>query len=295
METRSSYVIVGTFVLAMIAALFAFVIYIAKVQFDDVNYDYHIFFTGSVTGLQEGSAVRYRGVAIGVVSDIRIDPDDASQVRVTIEVPSSTKLTQDSIASIEMQGITGIAYIQIFGGAKGSPPFERMPGQVPVIPSKPSQISEVFDAAPQLLNRLITLSERAAEFLTPENAEKVSNILTNTESISASASSALEDFSDVAAKSDELMTSLTATSEQARRMLAENREPLKDFTNTGLYDAALLIAEMRELMSNLSRLTAQVQRDPSGFLLAGPRAGVEPSGVSVPRGERITTTETGVR
>jgi len=294
METRSSYVIVGSFVLAMIAAVFAFVIYIAKVQLDEVNLDYHVFFTGSVTGLQEGSAVRYRGVAIGVVSDIRIDPDDASRVRVTIEVPSSTSLLQDSIASIEMQGITGIAYIQIFGGAKGSPPIERVPGQVPIIPSKPSQISEVFDAAPQLLNRLITLSDKAAAFLTPENAEKVSNILANTESISASASTALSDLSAVTAKSDERMTSLTATSEQARRLLSENREPLRDFTTTGLYDAALLIAEMRELMSNLSRLTAQVQRDPSGFLLAGPRAGVEPSGVATPRGETSPAT-TGAR
>jgi phospholipid/cholesterol/gamma-HCH transport system substrate-binding protein len=289
METRSSYVIVGSFVLAMIAALFAFIIYIAKVEFDQVSTNYHVFFSGSVTGLQEGSAVRFRGVAIGVVSDIRIDAEDASRVRVTIDVPSSTRLTQDSVASIEMQGITGIAYIQIFGGAKGSPPIEWQPGQIPVIPSKPSQISEVFDAAPQLLNRLITLSERAALFLTPENADKVSNILTNTESISASASTALTDFSSVAARSDELMTSLTATSEQARRLLSENREPLRDFTTTGLYDAALLIAEMRELMSNLSRLTAQVQRDPSGFLLAGPRAGVEPSGVAAPADKPATS------
>ncbi len=282
METRSSYVIVGTFVLVMVAALFAFVIYVAKVQLDDVRMAYHVFFTGSVTGLQEGSAVRYRGVSIGIVSDIRIDPEDASRVRVTIEVPSSTKLTQDAVASIEMQGITGIAYIQIFGGAKGSPVIDRLPGQVPVLPSKPSQISEVFDAAPQLLNRLINLSDRAAQFLTPENAQKVSQILTNTESLSASASSSLASIGRAADKSDELMANLTGAAEQARRMMSENREPVRDFTTTGLYDAALLIAEFRELVGNLSRLTSQVQRDPSGFLLAGPRAGVEPSGETAP-------------
>jgi phospholipid/cholesterol/gamma-HCH transport system substrate-binding protein len=282
METRASYVIVGTFVLLMVAALFAFVIYVAKVQFDEVRYSYHSYFSGSVTGLQEGSAVRYRGVAIGVVSDIRIAPDDASQVRVTFEVSSSTKLTQDSIASIEMQGITGIGYIQIFGGAKGSPPIERKIGEIPVIPSRLSQISEVFDAAPQLLNRLITLSDKAAMFLTEENATRVSGILENTQSLTASASGALSDFSSMAAKSDEFMANLNGAAEQARKIMTENREPIRDFTETGLYDAALLIAEFRELVGNLSRVTAQVQRDPSGFLLAGPRAGVEPSGITAP-------------
>jgi len=276
METRSSYVIVGSFVLVMLAALFAFVIFIAKVQLDSVNYDYDIYFAGSVTGLQEGSAVRFRGVSIGMVSDIRIAPQDSSLVKVRIEVPSDTQLTQDCVASIEMQGITGVSYIQIFGGAKDSAPIAHQPGEVPVIPSRPSQIAEVVDAAPQLLNRLITLADRATLFMTEENAQHVTSILANTDKLSLSAQEAMQNISAMTGQSDKLLTSLTNTSEEARKLMAENREPLRDFTTTGLYDAALLIAEMRELMGNLSRLTSQVQRDPSGFLLAGPRAGVEP-------------------
>lgn len=278
METRSSYVVVGTFVLAMVVLLFASVIYIAKIQFDEVTVPYHIYFDGSVTGLQEGSAVRYRGVAVGVVSDIRIAPDDASKVRVTIDLPSATPITQDAVASIEMQGITGIAYIQIFGGARGSPPLERTMGNVPVIPSRPSQISEVLDNAPQLLNNLIDLSQKAQGFLSEENARKTANILTNLEALSADAKDAVADFRNVAGRADTLSADLVDTSKIFRGMLAENREPIRDFTTTGLYDAALLIAELRELVGNMSRIASQVQRDPGGFLLAGPRAGVEPSG-----------------
>lgn len=278
METRSSYVIVGTFVLAMVVLLFASVIYIAKIQFDEVTVPYHIYFDGSVTGLQEGSAVRYRGVAVGVVSDIRIAPDDASKVRVTIDLPSATPITQDAVASIEMQGITGIAYIQIFGGARGSPQIERSMGSIPVIPSRPSQISEVLDNAPQLLNNLIDLTKKAQVFLSEENAEKASNILANMEVLTGDAKSALVDFRNVASQANTLSGELVDTSKIFRGMLAENREPLRDFTTTGLYDAALLIAELRELVGNMSRIASQVQRDPGGFLLAGPRAGVEPSG-----------------
>lgn len=276
METRASYVVVGTFVLAMIVMLFGSVVYIAKIQFDQVTLPYHIYFDGSVTGLQDGSAVRYRGVAVGVVSDIRIAPDDASKVRVTIELPSDTPITKDAVASIEMQGITGIAYIQIFGGARGSPPIDRQIGSIPVIPSKPSQISEVIDNAPQLLANMIELTQRAGTFLTPENAEHFKGILNNTEVLTADAKAALEDFRKVAERADTLSLALVETSNTFRRILAENREPLHDFTTTGLYDAALLIAELRELVGNMSRIASQVQRDPSGFLLAGPRSGVEP-------------------
>lgn len=287
METRSSYVIVGTFVLFMLAALFAFVIYVAKIQLDEAVLPYHIFFSGSVTGLQEGSAVRYRGVAIGVVSDLRIAPEDASMVRVTIEVPTSTPITQDAVASIEMQGITGIAYIQIFGGAKGSPVIERTLGEIPVIPSKPSQISEVFDAAPQLLNRLIQLADRTALFMTPENARRVSNILANTESLSAEADSTLRNLNKISATAEEATKSFAEAAHQASLMMSENREPIRDFTTTGLYDSSLLISELREMVGHMSRLASQVERDPSGFLLAGPRNGVDPKDVPVPSAHEV--------
>lgn len=284
METRSSYVIVGTFVLLMVAALFAFVVFIAKVQFDETNVPYHVYFDGSVTGLQKGSAVRFRGVAVGVVSDIRIAPDDASKVRVTLDISASTPITQDAVATIEMQGITGIAYIQIFGGAKGSPSLEPGGrGQIPVIPSRPSQISEVFDAAPQLLNNLVSLSERAGAFLTPENAERVTAILANTEKATASLDSALGDLKQITPAARDAATALSTVAQQAAGILTENREPIHDFTTTGLYDMALLMAEFRELVGHLSRISAQVERDPSGFLLAGPRAGVTPQEAPAPR------------
>ncbi len=283
METRSSYVIVGTFVLLMVAALFAFIVFIAKVQFDETNVPYHVYFDGSVTGLQKGSAVRFRGVAVGVVSDIRIAPDDASKVRVTLDISASTPITQDAVATIEMQGITGIAYIQIFGGAKGSPLLEAARGQIPVIPSRPSQISEVFDAAPQLLNNLVTLSERIETFLTPDNAARVNAILANTEKATASLDSALADIRQITPAARDAASAFATVTQQAAGILKENREPIHDFTTTGLYDMALLMAEFRELVGHLSRISAQIERDPSGFLLAGPRAGVTPQEAAPPQ------------
>ena len=82
METRASYVVVGTFVLALIAAAFGVVLFLTRTNFEDTPKTYMSYFTGSVTGLQVGSPVRYRGVPVGSVNDIRIDPSDVERVRV---------------------------------------------------------------------------------------------------------------------------------------------------------------------------------------------------------------------
>ena len=67
METRASYILVGSFVLTLIAGLFGFTVWVAKIQFEEARQPYRIYFTGSVTGLQTGSPVRYQGIPIGTV------------------------------------------------------------------------------------------------------------------------------------------------------------------------------------------------------------------------------------
>ena len=86
METRANYVLVGSFVLLLLAGLAAFVLWFAKLQFDTEFARYDVHFTGTVTGLNEGSPVRFSGVRVGEAIEVRLDPDAPSQVIVTIEV-----------------------------------------------------------------------------------------------------------------------------------------------------------------------------------------------------------------
>ena len=96
---------------------------VASVPIDREVDPYQIAFAGSVTGLQQGSQVRYRGVPVGRVADIRIDPQRVEWVLVTIEVERGTPIRQDTVASLEMQGVTGIAFVQLQGGTQASPPL----------------------------------------------------------------------------------------------------------------------------------------------------------------------------
>jgi phospholipid/cholesterol/gamma-HCH transport system substrate-binding protein len=103
METRASYLLVGGFTLVLMACLFAFIVWLAKSSFEEANSSrYHIYFTGSVAGLQEGSPVRYRGIALGTVRDIRIDPKNIARVQVTIEVAANTPIKEDAVAYLAL-------------------------------------------------------------------------------------------------------------------------------------------------------------------------------------------------
>ena len=102
METRSNHLLVGTFVLLLVAGSVAFIIWAVKADVDAKVTNYHVYFAGSVSSLSNVSEVRYRGAPIGTVTDIRIDPENVERVRVTLDVSGDTPIKEDSIASIEM-------------------------------------------------------------------------------------------------------------------------------------------------------------------------------------------------
>ena len=132
METRASYILVGSFVLGLIGAAFAFVVWLASVEFEEAPTRYVVYFEGSVTGLSIASAVRYRGVPVGSVTDIRIDPENIERIRVTVEISAETPVKTDTEAMLHLQGITGIAFIHLSGctqqsGAEQSRAGRRAP------------------------------------------------------------------------------------------------------------------------------------------------------------------------
>ena len=102
METRASYLIVGSFVLALGAALVGFALWLTQDQLNAAVARYDIRFSGSVSGLQVGSNVSFRGVPVGEVSAVSIDPSDIERVLVTIEIPDTVPVLEGStIASIQ--------------------------------------------------------------------------------------------------------------------------------------------------------------------------------------------------
>ena len=340
METRPNYLIVGGFVLVIVAGLIGFIAWIVKADIE-TEYDYyHTYFTGSVSGLSELSEVRYRGVPVGRVVDVGIDEDNVERVEVLLELESGTPIKEDSVASVEMQGITGLSYVLISGGHHESPKLVPKAGEeYPVMASQQSRLQEIFADAPDLINRAILLIDSATRLLSDENVEAVTTTLANVRDISTEmreTSGRIDTFLDdvtftsaelrgtatelrgeatvLAGRADETLvaardmlqevqqqaaslgdnaglaigdarllmadlretaTSLGETGDMINEMIDENREPIADFTQDGLYEFASLIDEMRILVSSLTRIAEQLEADPSGYLFGGSQQGFE--------------------
>ena len=136
METKANYVAVGAFVLICVVGVVVTLLWLAGVQYSQEYQYYQTSFKGPVTGLGNGTTVKYNGIDVGRVTDLKFDPNDPQKVIAMLQVKPSLGIRQDSEASIESQGLTGGSYVEISGGTKKSDLLvPSAPGQIPFIKS----------------------------------------------------------------------------------------------------------------------------------------------------------------
>jgi len=121
METRAHYVAVGVFVLVLVTVGFIAVLWIAQTQLTTQYSLYDIYFRGPVSGLREGAVVEYNGVPSGRVKEIRIDPNNVEQIRVTVEIERNVVIKQNAAANLETNILSGVSYIEVAGGTQDAP------------------------------------------------------------------------------------------------------------------------------------------------------------------------------
>jgi phospholipid/cholesterol/gamma-HCH transport system substrate-binding protein len=260
MEIRASYLLVGAVVLALVAGLAAFSVWLVKADIDGQADPYQIAFAGSVTGLQQGSQVRYRGVPVGRVTDIRIDPERVEWVLVTVEIDRGTPIRQDTVASLEMQGITGIAFVQLRGGTQASPPLAASAGQaLPQIESRRSTLERLFESTPDLLVRSLALVEQATLLLDDQNLQALTKSLQNIETVSASLARHTD---DALAQASGAATSVAGASDEVGGLAGELRAMTarveEQFGGVG-DEVSATLNETRQAASTLQRAAGELE------------------------------------
>jgi phospholipid/cholesterol/gamma-HCH transport system substrate-binding protein len=315
METRASYVLVGIFMLAMLTATAGFVLWLGHYQ-SRVQFAYYdLFFSDSVAGLQQGSAVRYKGVEVGRVKDIDIDAANIERIRVRIEVRAGTPIHEGVFATLELQGITGLVFVQITGGSRASPMLpERTQEPFPVIPARQSRFALLLEGAPDLLTRATELLQQVQQMASPENRQALTQILANVRDLTGmlngyshrvdemlaagtvaanEAAGAARAYKDLAAHVDaktgdvgdqaaaalaqmqEAARGFAKVSQQLNTVIADNRPGLRDFTGSGLYEFTQLMIEGRALVESITRVSQQFERDPARFLFGDRQKGFQ--------------------
>jgi len=262
MEIRASYLLVGTVVLVLIAGLAAFSVWLVNADIDREVEPYRIAFAGSVTGLQEGSQVRYRGVPIGRVTDIRIDPERVEWVLVEIEIDRGTPIKQDTVASLEMQGITGIAYVQLRGGTQDSAVLEATGAErMPEIPSRRSTIERLFESTPELLGRSVALVDQATLLLSDQNLRALTKTLQNLETVTTSLARHAEDVDGVLSEAQGIAQGVGGVVAELGALATDLRElsAKADVRIEGVGDAlSATLADTRQAANTLGRASTSV-------------------------------------
>jgi phospholipid/cholesterol/gamma-HCH transport system substrate-binding protein len=112
MNTKVNYVVVGAFVVVLGAAVLAIVLWLGKSDYRGVYDRYYAYMQESVAGLSVNSTVKYRGVDVGRVKDIVLNPENPQEVRLTLDILHATPIKIDTVAVLETQGLTGLATVK---------------------------------------------------------------------------------------------------------------------------------------------------------------------------------------
>ena len=171
METKVNLTLVGAFTLTLGLALIATTLWLAsgglwKKQFDI----YQAIENESVTGLNVNAPVRYNGVEVGRVRRIALDPEDPQRVNLFLAIEQSAPIRQDTVAVLKAQGLTGIAYLELTGGARNTPPLLALPGaRYPVIATRSSLSTRLENVLTNVAAKLDSTSTNVNAMLSEKN------------------------------------------------------------------------------------------------------------------------------
>jgi len=297
METKANYVLIGAFTIITAVLLLLFALWAANYSSEKNWQQYQVIFTEPVTGLTEGSAVQYNGIAVGTVETLNLAPKDPRQVVALLKLRADAPVKVDTRAKLSITGLTGVPFIQLTGGSPNAPALATGDrDEIPVIRAEASALQNIADTA----NRLVS---RMDEVLSEENVKRIADTLQNIESMTgaiagqredlralivnarqsseqlaktlATTNKAVEDIDrelvdklpGLIAKLDGTLGKLDSAAGGADAILNENRAAIHSFATDGLSQLGPTLGELRSLVRDLRRISDRLQGSPARYIL----------------------------
>ena len=291
-----NYTIVGAFVLALGSALVAGVLWLASGGALQKHYDpYLAVMDVSVAGLNLNAPVKYNGVDVGKVKQIRLDPANPERVILLFAIEGGTPVKVDTVAVLKTQGLTGIAYVELSGGARDAPPLRVTGGnEFPVIRTKASLSARLENVLTTVLAKLDSTSNSLNALLSDENraafksaladiATVANTIAARKATLDAGIASAARTFDNAARISaqagpmidrvgrsaeaiEKMGNEVSRTSASAGKTVDSVGADVSRFTSQTLPELERLLGELSVLSTSLRRLTEQTERNPASLL-----------------------------
>jgi phospholipid/cholesterol/gamma-HCH transport system substrate-binding protein len=304
MERNANYALVGFASLMIFVGMVAFIVWLARISFAQQYDVYDVVFQGPVDGLSKGSEVHFNGIKVGDISDIGLVKDNPTQVDARVRVTSDVPIRQDSYATADPEGITGVSFIQITPGTPSLPLLKTLahPGKYPIIKGQPGAFSALLAGGGTVLTSAAEALSRINRILSDQNIQALSATLGDVKSVAdearkertlfADADKSLKDIDGAADSIKQLSDNANGlvagdgkraihnTADAAeeikgatvdlRSLLAKLKGPTADFANTGLPQLTSAVESLRQAADSLNRLSNELEQSPQGVLSKGP-------------------------
>lgn len=291
MYSRVNYTIVGIFVLLFGAGMVWFAFWLAKYDLQQEFDTYRLEMKESVAGLSIDSDVQLRGVEIGRVSKIQINPKNIEIVEVFVEVKKGIPIKEDMVASTQMFGVTGLLSIEISGGSNAAKTLVPTEEYIPLIRTQPSFLTKLTGDIDGVGSRIEGLLHKSEKLLSDENIETMDKILDNVERATAktealedqmitalkelditlkefrvSLASATTNFSEIKEVSVPTIEKLMQTSENFNRVTLKVEKSIErgDYNLKKIFEPMLVDIEI--LLAQLNEMSRSIENNPSDLL-----------------------------
>lgn len=282
METKANYAIVGFFTLVVIAAAFGFVYWMAEYGRGGPTAELAIRIPGSANGLSVGSPVRFNGIPVGTVRNLSIDADDPQYSIAFTEIRADAPVYSTTRAVLEIQGLTGAAYIELSGGKNEQQSILQKSiesGQPAVLTADLSSVTNLLATADKILRRADDAIGGIQQFVndsrgpltqTVQNAETFSKaIADNSDGIDKFLESVTALSGTVTSISGRLDSTLTAVESFVRAVDARKVDTILSNAEKVSNDLAAASGGLSDIMDSTKRTAeslAQASADAQGVL-----------------------------
>lgn len=258
MENRAHALAAGLFAVVLAVALVAAGLWFRR---DDIRFDpYLVTTTSSVTGLKVEAPVRYRGVDVGRVESIGLEPGGSGRVNIRIGVHEDTPITKSTYAQLGYQGVTGLAFVSLNDDGLSGERLKADGEAPPRIEMRPS----IFDSGMDLVASVKELSARLSDLLNEENRKMLTKALAGFEQASRQTAALAEKLQvgagDLPVLAGDARTALADISSLSRKL--EERSAAFDRMAASLDDVGVAARSFNnETLPRISVLVEQLQRD----------------------------------
>jgi phospholipid/cholesterol/gamma-HCH transport system substrate-binding protein len=306
MEPRAHHILIGLFALAAVAGGLIFSLWLNNSDKDRDYFWYEIIFDQGVSGLNEGSPVKFSGIRVGDVVLLRLDPDDPRNVRALVRVYSHVPIRENTQAGLAITNITGSKSIELEGGTPGHPILKGSRDNPPLIHAEPSTLNSLVATGESLLGKLDQVLTSSNRIMSDQNIDNLTRSLDNLQELSSGLMARREEVNAVFGRlkeitrqtqvtldtfqrvgiqtesllNDEVQSFISSARDATRtlerstsrvdRLLVRNEDALNRGIQ-GVGELAPALRDMRTTLNNLNGLINRMEEDPAGLLLGKER------------------------